>query len=174
MEWIAMDYISSDPAGAPEILRLIDSRDRWTGYRRDDADILHSYLSQNMARIGELMEVPVEELLQRGKYFRERDDFHVKSLLGSAMRRTLHIDGKNYEVAFVNSPLFGSEIGNDLLKQYPDVDFSYTWRMTSDGKYAISLRSDNNRADVAAIAQKFNGGGHRNAAGCIVENYTLE
>ena len=41
-------------------------------------------------------------------------------------------------------------------------------RELADGKYKISMRSKNS-VDVAAVARSFGGGGHRKAAGCVLE-----
>lgn len=43
-----------------------------------------------------------------------------------------------------------------------------TLRESEDGKYKVSLRS-NGSVDVSAICATFGGGGHRSAAGCLME-----
>jgi phosphoesterase RecJ-like protein len=39
-----------------------------------------------------------------------------------------------------------------------------------DGAIGVSMRSKGDDCDVAAVARKFDGGGHRNAAGCKFRN----
>lgn len=55
-----------------------------------------------------------------------------------------------------------SELGEQLTRDRP---FSITWTDTQDGRRLFSLRSNKTEIDVSAIAKKFGGGGHRQAAG---------
>ena len=80
----------------------------------------------------------------------------------AVMRQTLEmersagtVDGDNS--GFVNIPLTAREISVAL----------YT-REVEPGKYRASLRSKGN-INVAKVAEKFGGGGHKNAAGLGVE-----
>ncbi len=61
-------------------------------------------------------------------------------------------------------PQFASEVGHKLLTDNPNAPFVACY--SDQGKArGYSLRSDDGRMDVSKIAQKFGGGGHRNAAG---------
>ena len=76
--------------------------------------------------------------------------------------------GRIYKIAEVNSGVLESEVGNDLLKKFPDADFAVVYYRTKDNKTKVSLRSEDGRADVSEIAKLFGGGGHRNASGFII------
>lgn len=73
------------------------------------------------------------------------------------------------------SPEIRSDVGNALLKRYPNAPFSVCVRVTGEG-YTYSLRSDDQREDVARICKTMKergaitGGGHRNAAGFMASN----
>lgn len=72
------------------------------------------------------------------------------------MRQSSHMsDGDNN--GFVNIPLAAKEV---LASIY--------MREVEPHKYRVSLRSKGN-INVARVAEKFGGGGHKNAAGCRVE-----
>lgn len=72
------------------------------------------------------------------------------------MRQSSHMsDGDNN--GFVNIPLAAKEV---LASVY--------MREVEPHKYRVSLRSKGN-INVARVAEKFGGGGHKNAAGCRVE-----
>lgn len=60
------------------------------------------------------------------------------------------------------SALFASELGNLLAEK--SGTFGLIWQLAGDGEIKASLRSKGN-FDVAAIAARYGGGGHRNAAG---------
>ncbi|MCC6345563.1 MAG: bifunctional oligoribonuclease/PAP phosphatase NrnA, partial [Nitrospirales bacterium] len=53
-------------------------------------------------------------------------------------------------------------------KMMKNINVSILLRETGRNEYKVSLRSRNN-INVARIAEAFNGGGHRNAAGCTVK-----
>lgn len=82
--------------------------------------------------------------------------------IGRLARRGM-IDG--HEVPLCNCPpMFASEVGHWLLEENPSAPFAATY--SDQGKSrGYSLRSSDDRMNVAVIAQKFGGGGHRNAAG---------
>jgi uncharacterized protein len=84
----------------------------------------------------------------------------------------VQIGNNYYMVVHSNSTVLKSDIGNRLLDKYPMCDFSSVYS-TCGGTTSISLRSDNKKADVSVIAQKFGGGGHRNASGMAIHN-TIE
>ncbi len=65
-------------------------------------------------------------------------------------------------VPVVNSPILQSEIGDRLAQGKP---FAAVWWQGGDGLGRWSLRSTPDGLDVSAIAVRFGGGGHRNAAG---------
>jgi oligoribonuclease NrnB/cAMP/cGMP phosphodiesterase (DHH superfamily) len=61
-------------------------------------------------------------------------------------------------------PMFASEVGHHLLTTNPDAPFAAMYSDQGNAR-GWSLRSDDLRQDVSAIARRFGGGGHRNAAG---------
>ena len=67
-----------------------------------------------------------------------------------------------YEVIAVNSPrIFRSQIGMLLAQKMPP--FGIVWNRRN-GQISVSLRSVG-KFDVSKIAKKFDGSGHKNAAG---------
>lgn len=70
----------------------------------------------------------------------------------------------------VNAPYWmATELGNKLAET---CDYAVIWSYANDGTIIVSLRSIGTKADVSAIAKKYNGGGHANAAGCKFTNFT--
>lgn len=75
-----------------------------------------------------------------------------------------------------NSTVHASEIGNCLLTELDSIDgaknmFAAVFHFVGPNRIKWSLRSCMGRPDVAAIAEKFGGGGHRNAAGCETRTF---
>ena len=69
-----------------------------------------------------------------------------------------------FKTLAVNSPNFDSEIGNRLVKKMPPMGVVWHERK---GETKVSLRS-NGKVDVAKLAKRFGGGGHKAAAGFII------
>lgn len=76
-----------------------------------------------------------------------------------------------HRVIGVNCPLeYRSEVGNYLAAQYPESLFSATFYASSAG-VKWSLRSLKGKCNVAEIAEHYQGGGHREAAGFNTVGY---
>jgi len=97
-------------------------------------------------------------------------------ILGKALRNLqVSCDGKVADF-FVTQKMFnGNGISPSIVEgfvNYPrEIDgvlVSVFFREKAKGQYRVSLRSKGD-ADVSRVAQFFGGGGHRNAAGCLVE-----
>lgn len=73
-----------------------------------------------------------------------------------------------YKVPTVNSGVLQSEIGNQLCTLYPESPFSVVFFET-EGRKIFSLRSVG-EFDVSLIAKQHGGGGHKNAAGFVVNS----
>jgi hypothetical protein len=73
-----------------------------------------------------------------------------------------------YQVLAVNNELFHHEVAVELSVGRP---FGVVWRVRNDGSVYVSLRSDDNGADVQSIAKLYGGGGHTHAAGFFVSSF---
>ena len=106
----------------------------------------------------------------KGSNFIELNNYYVLQALDHASVKFTQIKDKFYIVAYVNSTVLKSDIGNKLLEKYPYIDFSAVYSI-SDTSTSFSLRSDDTHIDVASLAFSLGGGGHRNASG--VNCYTI-
>jgi len=69
-----------------------------------------------------------------------------------------------HTVPVVNATSLWSEVGEELIRRFPDAPFAASYFETARGLRKWSLRSRGS-FDVSAVAKQFGGGGHRNAAG---------
>ncbi len=78
---------------------------------------------------------------------------------------TAHIvQFEDHDVPFVNTQYQLASVTAGLLAE--SAPFAVAWFQKADGTFQYSLRSrGEDGADVSAIAKKYGGGGHRNAAG---------
>ena len=148
----------------PMVLSYIQDRDLWTFYYGDDtravAAALQSYPMD--FEIWDAMMFDGPRLMTEGQALLRLNRMNVEKMLKETRQ---HVIG-DYTVPVANIPYFyASDAGNALLQLHPGAPFAATYFDRADGFRQWSLRSEDTRLDVSAIAKAFGGGGHRNAAG---------
>ncbi len=130
---------------------------------------------------GELVEFGVDVASLTQKLFRETtyNRLKLKALALDSLRS--YFDGR-VAVIKVTKAMF-AETGTDssdsedvvgMIRDIRGVHIAALLRDTTDGKLVkVSFRS-NGAVDVAAIAEEYAGGGHKNAAGCSIEGTVPE
>ncbi|MED3896236.1 MULTISPECIES: oligoribonuclease [Priestia] len=73
----------------------------------------------------------------------------------------------DYLSGIVYAESYHSELGNELGKEYPHLDYI---AMLNMGGKRISLRTIHDHVDVSEVAGHYGGGGHAKAAGCSLTN----
>lgn len=89
-----------------------------------------------------------------------------EQLIQGAVQRARWAELAGYRVPIVNATDFRSEIANRLCEVHPEAPFAAAYYDTKEGERAWSLRS-RDEFDVAELARRFGGGGHKNAAGYV-------
>lgn len=102
------------------------------------------------------------DAVQAGAYIKNYRDQQVQQIIKGKVRWT-EIGG--HIVPTVCAPVMQSEVGHELLKLWVAAPFAASYYIDERGREIFSLRSQDHREDVSAIAKKYGGGGHRNAAG---------
>lgn len=74
------------------------------------------------------------------------------------------VEFEGFRCFAANSPMLVTGIGTELVRRNPPISIVWAKR---GGHYRVSLRSVG-EVDVAKIAQKYGGGGHKNASGFTV------
>jgi uncharacterized protein len=158
----------------PMLLKYIEDRDIWKN-KLPNIDAFSAWFNlQNLTFefIDSLYNDNTKLLkgIETGKIYHEHDKLLLDRLMDNIEIETIILDNNTYIVGKINSPIYKSELGNKIITNYPLIDFAYVYSI-KNGKTYISLRSDDQHQDVSLIASKyFNGGGHRNASGIIL-NY---
>lgn len=159
---LTWEFLHRKPA--PRLLLHIQDRDLWRHELEGTNDVYAALIARpfDFAAWAELLaasEVP-EALLAEGRainrYRREMIDQHrSKAVIGSIAGQRVPIVNCYEEIA--SDVLAELAIGHPFAAGYQDQGTLRKW----------SLRSNAAGADVAAIAWRFGGGGHRHAAGFI-------
>lgn len=111
----------------------------------------------------------------------ETQSFSRLKLLGRVLSSLeIAVGGKVAAITTRQEDLAACSATKDHLEgfiNYPravaGVEVAVAFREEPEGSFRVSFRSKG-RADVAAVATRFGGGGHRNAAGCTVPGGSLE
>jgi oligoribonuclease NrnB/cAMP/cGMP phosphodiesterase (DHH superfamily) len=86
----------------------------------------------------------------------------AKKMIDFIARRAEVVVFENHKALAVNSPVFGSELGNYFVKE-KNMPLGIVWSYDGEG-IRVQLRSGK-LINVADLAKKYGGGGHRQAAG---------
>lgn len=163
---MAWDFFNPG-APVPLLVQYVEDRDLWRKalpHHEEIIAILYSLdLSFDSWDMLAARNQTIEEMAVPGAAVLRMRNNIVKDLAAGAL--TCEIAG--YRVPCVNSPNFRSELGN-VLAQREGVPFSVVWYQYEPGKFGVSLRSERTNpaaVDVNKIAERFGGGGHKNAAG---------
>ena len=151
-------------AAPPPIVEYVEDRDLWRFALTASAGfslLLRSYPA-TLETWDAMAAKPTSEVLAEAAAIERFYNKQVREIADTATR----VKFDDYEgVPVVYAPYgFVSDVANVLLLRNPDAPFVVAVVNAFGGK-TCSLRSDDGRIDVSAVAKKYGGGGHRNAAG---------
>jgi oligoribonuclease NrnB/cAMP/cGMP phosphodiesterase (DHH superfamily) len=148
----------------PMILRYIEDRDIWR-WKVPSSEAVLAYfdLSERSFAAWDKAAKELEQARQR-KLYKEKGELvlrYRKTVFDSMLPGVEKVRFAGRTVLAINAPqYFASELGNALARKTRS--FAIVWR-ESAGTIKVSLRSVG-AVDVAKIAKKFGGGGHKNAS----------
>lgn len=163
---LAWEFCHEEPA--PMLLRLIQDRDLWR-FTMEDTKPFSLWLRAEPFSFDrfELLSQQLNdgrdshEIMTEARAMQRFFDAKAEEIASFGRRRRLG----DFEPVIVNCPpMFASEVGHALLDKHPDAPFAASY-FDGPNSRMWSLRSRDDREDVSAVATKFGGGGHRNAAG---------
>lgn len=147
----------------PEIAKYVEDGDLWRFNLDRSKEILaviddENQNFKNWNMLSKKLEKPKtkQEIIKKGSIILE----HKKRTIGRLIAKAKEIKFHGYKAKIINSPIFPSEIGNELIRQ--GVKIGIIW-YDDNKKVKVSLRSDG-KVNVAKLAEKYGGGGHKAAA----------
>ncbi len=155
-----------------EFVELIRQYDTWEWDRNDNVKAKQLNDLLFMFSIEEFEEKMTSRLVTNPSGF-EFDDFEQKLLHMEEDKIERYVRRKKREIVqtfidgyctgVVHAESYHSELGNELGKEYPHLDYI---AILNVGGKKISFRTIHDHVDVSAVAGKFGGGGHAKASGC--------
>lgn len=158
-----------------QFIKLVDDYDLWK-FEFNETEAFHSITgiidAKNMKFWDDLCKVPgyYDHIVSKGKEKLYYENLEITKIVTSDKIKftTFQCNGKEYKVAIYKTTHNLSKIGNRLLKDNPDLDFTFCWFIVpKDGSVVFSMRStDIKEVNLGKdIAKLYGGGGHKNAAG---------
>lgn len=143
---------------APPLIQHISDRDLWT-FKMDGSKEIHSALVSYPFDFKLWDSFDVEQLKKEGVVC-ERFE---KSVVDKICQKSWMGIVDDFTVPVVNTTQSWSEVGHELLQRNPDAPFVASFTIFQD-QIMWSLRSRPG-FDVSAVAKRYGGGGHAQAAG---------
>ena len=154
-----------------EFVELVRQYDTWE-WEKNENHQAHSLNSLfYLVSIDDFEEKMIERLLTCEHF--DFDEFEKKLLnmeedkidryIRRKKREIVQLETGKYMAGIVYAESYHSELGNELGKEYPHLDYIAILNM---GAKRVSLRTIHNHIDVSEVAGYFGGGGHQKASGC--------
>lgn len=145
----------------PKLLQWIQDRDIWKWEVEGTDAATEALMSYPFDfAIWDKLAADPDRLLNEGDALIRCREKVIEETLG----RVYFSNVGGHKVPVVNSDSYISKLLNRMCTEYPDYPFAAGWNMRANGSRKWSLRSVGD-FDVSAVAAKFGGGGHKNAAG---------
>lgn len=150
----------------PALFKYVDDYDRWQ-FQFDETKPINKYIRTLPMEfevwdklVKDLDTGGFEEILKQGQAIQKYHDMIVDDIVGNAREVKL----KGVQGLSVNCNIhFSSDVGNKLAEQ--SGTFGATFVLNKHRQEVYSLRSIGDSCNVSELAEKFGGGGHKNAAG---------
>lgn len=150
----------------PDFIEYLQDRDLWRKQLSggDEFTIALRSYPQDFEIWDQLVTAGADQLIAEGKSIQRYYRLRVEELKRSAYKASI-----GPELCYIsNAPYFAaSEVAGELAER--DLPFGACYFEAEQGRFQYSLRSRGD-FDVSAIARKFGGGGHKNAAGFSVNS----
>ncbi|WP_028401601.1 DHH family phosphoesterase [Ectobacillus panaciterrae] len=178
-EFLQQNGFLEEKASLNEFTELVRQYDTWEWDKHNNktAKQLNDLLF--LMSIEEFAENMTQRLQEHDRFF--FNEFEEKLLAVENEKIERYIRKKKRElvqtfsgdncVGIVHAESYHSELGNELGKQHPHIDYIAIVNM---GGKRMSFRTIHDETDVSQIANQFGGGGHVKASGCPLTEEAYE
>ncbi|RDZ11028.1 oligoribonuclease [Priestia megaterium] len=174
-EYLIENELIQTSNAVDEFVELVRQYDTWEWEKNNNQEAHRLNALFFLISIDEFEEKMVNRLQNSDHFF--FDEFEQKILdmeedkveryIRRKRRELVQISIGDYLAGIVYAESYHSELGNELGKEYPHLDYI---AMLNMGGKRISLRTIHDHVDVSEVAGHYGGGGHAKAAGCSLTN----
>ena len=179
-EYLTSHHLLERTDAITEFVELVRQYDTWEWEKNhnDQAQRLNALFF--LISIGEFEEKMIMRIRSSDHF--QFDEFEKKLLdmeedkIGRYIRRKrrelVQLQAEEYFAGVVYAESYHSELGNELGKEYPHLDYI---AILNIGGRRMGFRTIHDHVDVSQVAGKYGGGGHAKASGCSLtpEAYQL-
>jgi len=174
-EYLIENELIQNSNAVDEFVELVRQYDTWEWEKNNNQEAHRLNALFFLISIDEFEEKMVNRLQNSDHFF--FDEFEQKILdmeedkveryIRRKRRELVQTSIGDYLAGIVYAESYHSELGNELGKEYPHLDYI---AMLNMGGKRISLRTIHDHVDVSEVAGHYGGGGHAKAAGCSLTN----
>ncbi|MBU8753482.1 DHH family phosphoesterase [Priestia megaterium] len=174
-EYLIENELIQTSNAVDEFVELVRQYDTWEWEKNNNQEAHRLNALFFLISIDEFEEKMVNRLQNSDHFF--FDEFEQKILdmeedkveryIRRKRRELVQTSIDDYLAGIVYAESYHSELGNELGKEYPHLDYI---AMLNMGGKRISLRTIHDHVDVSEVAGHYGGGGHAKAAGCSLTN----
>ena len=173
--WEKIVLAAEPERGSSFLVELVQDADLWK-WEIPDSSLYNHYLEsqkfsfQAWDNIAKLLETEAgkESILAVARSYDEFRKHIIGRMVTNRKIHWIYFNKSGVKMPAINTSIFQSMIGNILCNRKGHQGGAVYYR--GNGQYYFSLRSTDQGPDVSQIAQKYGGGGHRNAAGFVVNS----
>jgi len=175
--YITWKYFNQSDSSVPRLITYVEDNDIWLKKQPNTREFT-SYLFSMPMTFDEYEKFLDDNYIDNtvfpiGSGMMKQNESFILQGIRRSTPTFINIDGKFYFNVVLNTSILKSELGNRVLSEYPNCDFSTMYNYDNlTNETWLSLRSDDMKTDVSEIAKKYNGGGHRSASGVSRYGFT--
>lgn len=161
-------FFPNEPA--PAIVKHVQDRDLWRFEIKDTEAVCaaaYHYLLDTQwwsEALDGWSDAQLREVLLLGNTILKIQNQRVRKAVRTAIPTILF----GFKTMLANVTTDISEVGHELLARYPEISFSTSFFVNTEGKPVLSFRSRDD-FDLVQIVTPLQGGGHHSAAGATVD-----
>ncbi|RDW15906.1 DHH family phosphoesterase [Oceanobacillus chungangensis] len=158
-----------------EFVELVRQYDTWEWEKNDNQKARQLNALFFLTSIDEFEETMINRLTNSEHFyfdeFEEKilnmEDDKIERYIRRKRRQLVQAKIGNHFAGIVYAESYHSELGNELGKEYPHLDYI---AILNIGGKRIGFRTIHDEVDVSEVAGHYDGGGHAKAAGCSLTN----
>lgn len=151
----------------PWIINYAEDRDLWR-FELPQSKEVNAFLrsqEQTFERWDEIYRMDLDDVRQMGAGCLAHIDAYVRAAVKHI--QMAEMGGQVFPIVNITYESC-SEVANRLCEMHPDSNLAGYWFVRGDGRVQYGFRSVGD-FDVGEYARQFDGGGHKNSSGCVVD-----
>ncbi|NEU31691.1 oligoribonuclease [bacterium LRH843] len=174
-EYLVTHQLIESSDATAEFVELVRQYDTWEWEKNDNQEAGRLNALFFLVSIDEFEGKMINRLKTSDHFY--FDEFETKLLdmeegkieryIRRKRRELVQTETRGHFAGVVYAESYHSELGNELGKEYPHLDYIAILNM---GGKRVGFRTIHDHVDVSEVASHFGGGGHAKAAGCSLTN----